>query len=136
MILLLENYYPKAGQVLTCDFCTGFMEPEMIKERPVIVVSPTSTHGRRLCTVVPLSTTAPNPVKAWHLELPQLKIPNWPTEDGESNWAKCDMLMTVGFARLDRPHTRTPHGRKYFTVSVAIADLADVLGGVRAYLRL
>lgn len=134
--MLLRTYFPKTGQVLTCDFCTGFVEPEMVKIRPVIVVSPNSSHGRRLCTIVPLSTTPPNPVKAWHLELANLKVPGW-TRSGEINWAKCDMLTTVGFDRLDKPHTRGQNGdRIYHTVNISRAELADVLACIRNYLTL
>jgi mRNA interferase MazF len=46
------------GQILICDFSSGFVEPEMVKVRPVVVISPKprkSIHS--LCTVVPLSTT-------------------------------------------------------------------------------
>ncbi|WP_262377261.1 hypothetical protein [Pseudomonas sp. WS 5411] len=31
----------------------------MLKIRKVVVISPTSSHNRRLCTVVPISSTAP-----------------------------------------------------------------------------
>lgn len=51
-------YFPKQSHVLKCDF-KGFVAPEMIKVRPVVIISPSSRHGVRLCTVVPLSTTPP-----------------------------------------------------------------------------
>ncbi|WPN26652.1 type II toxin-antitoxin system PemK/MazF family toxin [Pseudomonas marginalis] len=31
----------------------------MLKIRKVVVISPTATHNRKLCTVVPISSTAP-----------------------------------------------------------------------------
>lgn len=44
--------------VLICDFTTGFQAPEMVKKRPVVVVSPRRRIGQ-VCTVVPLSSVAP-----------------------------------------------------------------------------
>ncbi|WP_198669160.1 type II toxin-antitoxin system PemK/MazF family toxin [Elioraea thermophila] len=52
--------YPvAAGTILLCDDDTGFRPPEMVKRRPVVVVSPRLPHRDGLATVVPLSTTAP-----------------------------------------------------------------------------
>ena len=39
------TFHPKPGQILMCDFTYGFREPEMIKNRPVIVLTP-SMAGR------------------------------------------------------------------------------------------
>lgn len=50
-------YHPKQGDVLLCDFTRGFVAPEMLKIRKVVVISPTATHSRKLCTVVPISST-------------------------------------------------------------------------------
>lgn len=125
----LGFYFPRPGDVLICDYCTGFVPPEMVKHRPVVVVSGRERHGGRLCTVVPLSTTPPRPVQAWHYQLP-IAIPGW---DGDS-WAKCDMLSTVSFDRLDKPHTRKRSGRVYHTVRLPESDLAAVRAAVLAYL--
>lgn len=130
--VLLRTYYPKLGQILVCDYATGFVPPEMVKTRPVIVISPSERHGRRLCTVVPISTTEPQPVEPWHVPLPDLKIPGWKTK--ELQWAKCDMLATVAFDRLDKPHARTPDGRVYHEIHFAEHDLAAVMKAVRSYL--
>ncbi|QQG36900.1 MAG: type II toxin-antitoxin system PemK/MazF family toxin [Micavibrio aeruginosavorus] len=44
--------HPNKGSILLCDFNHGFVAPEMVKRRPVIVISP-KIHGRvGLCTVV------------------------------------------------------------------------------------
>ncbi|WP_350029107.1 type II toxin-antitoxin system PemK/MazF family toxin, partial [Caballeronia sp. GAFFF1] len=61
--------------MLMCDFSRGFVPPEMVKKRAVVVISRSETHGRRLCTVVPLSTTAPAPALAWHVLLTQNPLP-------------------------------------------------------------
>lgn len=34
------RFHPKPGTILMCDFDTGFQVPEMVKKRPVIVLSP------------------------------------------------------------------------------------------------
>jgi uncharacterized protein YifN (PemK superfamily) len=34
------TFHPEPRMVLVCDFTTGFKEPEMVKVRPVIVLSP------------------------------------------------------------------------------------------------
>lgn len=104
----------------------------MIKRRPVIVVSRHETHNRRLCTVVPLSTTAPDPVAAWHHLLAHIKIAGW--QASGPMWAKCDMLATVSFERLNKPYVKTRHGRNFITYKLDAGDLAAVTAGIRAYL--
>jgi uncharacterized protein YifN (PemK superfamily) len=51
-------FYPRAGQVFVCDF-NGFREPEMVKPRPVIVVSPRLPYRSEIAAIVPISLTAP-----------------------------------------------------------------------------
>jgi uncharacterized protein YifN (PemK superfamily) len=130
--LPLGTFYPKPGQVLICDFERGFIPPEMVKRRPVVVISRAETHGRRLCTVVPFSTTAPEPTAPWHVLIANNPLPD--TLAYTAIWAKCDMLYTVSFDRLDKPHRKTRSGREYLSVRLAPDDLAEVLAGVRAYL--
>ena len=81
-----------------CDF-RGYELPEIVKTRPVVVVSPAHLGRKDLVSVVPLSTTAPEPVALYHYKLVGNPIPgNAETEV----WAKCDLIATVSFARLDR----------------------------------
>lgn len=87
---------PDIGQIVICDF-TGFVPPEMTKRRPVINLTPKARFGS-LCTVVPLSTTAPNPVQSWHMRL-RISLPR--PYDNPECWVKGDMLYTVAFSRLD-----------------------------------
>lgn len=92
--------HPTPGTILLCDFNQGFREPEMIKRRPVIVVSPKIGIRANLCTVVSLSTTPPQIKMSYHCKLeidPPLPLP-W--GKGE-NWVKGDMIYSVGFHRLD-----------------------------------
>ncbi len=40
------NFQPKPGSVVYCDY-EGFIEPEMVKKRPVIVISK-HRHNKRI----------------------------------------------------------------------------------------
>ena len=91
------QFYPKAGMVLMCDF-DGYRVPEIVKNRPVVVVSPTRLTRHGLTTVVPLSTTAPSPVQPYHYILEGNPIPG----NARLAWAKCDLVATVRYERLDR----------------------------------
>lgn len=122
----------KTGHILICDFERGFVPPEMVKCRPVVVISKSSTHHRRLCTVIPLSTTEPWPIEHWHVPLSHDPLPHM--SKGRVVWAKCDMIYTVSFERLDRPHRKTGGKRDYLSVKVSAYDLAAIFNGVRSYL--
>jgi mRNA interferase MazF len=108
------NEHPPKGTILWCDFNHGFLEPEMVKRRPVIVVSP-KIHGRvGLCTVVALSTSAPDPIMNYHA---QINIrPRLPRNELQSDdvWIKGDMVNTVGFHRLNFIVTRILGGRRQY----------------------
>jgi uncharacterized protein YifN (PemK superfamily) len=92
--------HPPLGTVVLCDFSGGFREPEMVKRRPVIVLSPRIRARAPVCTVVALSLTAPDPIMSYHARIdlrPALPLP-WVSDDV---WVKGDMINTVGFHRLD-----------------------------------
>lgn len=118
------NYHPEPGSILVCDF-TGFIKPEMVKRRPVVVVSPRLRRRGNLCTVVPLSTTDPNPVEAYHYRLhtnPPLPAPY----DSPSHWVKADMVYTVSFERLFLMHSsKGPGGKRVYDQRVI--DKADLI---------
>jgi uncharacterized protein YifN (PemK superfamily) len=129
-------YHPHPGEVLICRFDDSAAGAEMIKKRPVVVVSCHRSHNRELCTVVPLSTTAPVVREAWHYTMPPtFSVMSWHANG--AIWAKCDMLATVSFTRLHQPyrHTRTS-GRVYVTHMVSPVDLAAIKAGIVAYLQL
>lgn len=91
---------PCLGTILLCNFDLGFKKPEMVKRRPVVVISPQVAWRPGLCTVVGLSTTAPEPKRPYHCKLvidPTLPSP-W---DSGEVWVKGDMIAAVGFHRLD-----------------------------------
>ena len=111
-------YQPKPGTLWMCDF-SGFRRPEMIKKRPVVVVSPRPKNHVGLCTVVPLSTLAPTPVKAFHYLMAARSLR---AELGaqKNSWAKCDMVCTVSLERLARV------SGSQGTLRVSDADLAAI----------
>lgn len=91
-------FHPKPGYVLICDF-SGYVVPEMVKSRPVVIVSPATLRRPGLVSVVPLSTTAPNPVEPHHYKVVGNPVPG---SGAVEIWAKCDMIATVSVTRLDR----------------------------------
>ena len=68
------TFQPKPRTIVYCDFA-GYIEPEIVKRRPVVVLA---VHKRnsRLVAVVPLSTTRPDPVEAHHHRLLQNPLPD------------------------------------------------------------
>jgi len=48
------KYHPDPGDILICNFAVGFKEPEMVKSRPCVVLSPRLRRRSGLCTVVSL----------------------------------------------------------------------------------
>lgn len=91
------TFQPKPGTVVMCDF-TGYVVPEMVKVRPVVVIA-RNRKNSKLVTVVPLSTTAPSTLEAYHHQLSANPLPG---NAAAACWAKCDMIATVSLARLDR----------------------------------
>jgi uncharacterized protein YifN (PemK superfamily) len=92
--------HPALGTILTCDFNAGFKEPEMVKRRPVVVISPKIVGRQGLCTVVALSTTAPDPIMQYHCQIDiRPRLPHPFGSDGI--WVKGDMVVAVAFHRLD-----------------------------------
>ena len=127
-------YLPHQGEILICDFDDFAIGAEMVKRRPVVVVSRHDTHRGKMCTVVPLSTTAPDPVKSWHHAMPHLRVTGWVANG--AIWAKCDMLASVSLERLNKPYIKTRSGRNYITHKLDPADQAAVMAAIKAYLGL
>ena len=132
------RYDAARGTILLCDYSLGgFREPEMVKRRPAIVVSPRLPRRDGLCAVVPLSGTEPQrPVPyVVRLELDEELLAPFSQRVW---WAKCDMVATVSFERLDFFRTaRDQIGkRQYRHPKVTPADFERVLAGVQAGLGL
>jgi uncharacterized protein YifN (PemK superfamily) len=114
------NFFPRAGQVYVCDF-SGFKEPEMIKPRPVIVVSPKLPHRSEIVAIVPISLTAPIHNLPFCYRLSKNYHPDEP--DDLPCWAKADMLMNIGLYRLSAFKVGV---RKYAYPTLTADDLAAV----------
>lgn len=116
------NYHPEPGTILICDY-HGFIEPEMIKRRAVVVLSPRLRGRHNLCTVVPLSTTEPDTMMKYHHKL-CFDTPLPAPYDSEFKWVKGDMFSTVAFSRLFLPIAgKDEAGKRIYDVRVL--DKAD-----------
>ncbi|WEM42246.1 type II toxin-antitoxin system PemK/MazF family toxin [Photobacterium sp. DA100] len=98
------QFHPNPGTILMCDFNGGFKTPEMVKRRPVIVVSPKMKNCTGLVTVVPVSTRMPEPVESYHYKIPNQSLPQTNYFQRAESWVKCDMIYRVGFDRLNLIH--------------------------------
>lgn len=127
-------YHPKQGEVLQCDY-DGLVHPEMDKVRCVVVISPKFVARPDLCTVIPLSTTAPTTPLAYHV---LMDYDPHPRPCGDPVWAKCDMLMTVSFSRLSGFWVgRDEAGRRrYVAKHVSGVELGRIKQGTLAALGL
>lgn len=93
-------FHPAPGTILMCDYEPGFVKPEMVKRRPVVVISPRFRAREGLCTVVPLSSDRPDPIESYHYAV--RLIPKLPDPWGAPYyWVKADMVATMGFHRLN-----------------------------------
>lgn len=131
------KYDPGPRSFLLCNYSLGgFKPPEMVKRRPVVVLSPRLRHRSGLLTVVPLSTTAPEPVCGHHCEM-TLSEP-LPGFTATRCWVKAGMVATVAFARLDLFRTgRDADGkRQYLKTKMTAEDFEAVKQCVRAALGL
>jgi uncharacterized protein YifN (PemK superfamily) len=120
------------GTILLCDYSRGgFQPPEMTKRRPAVVVSPRLPHRDGLCAVVPLSGSESkyNVPYVVRLELTEPLPPPYPQKVW---WAKCDMVATVSFQRLDFFRTARDwnHKRKYIHPVLSADDMKRVHTGV------
>lgn len=92
-------YHPNPGEILICSYPEGMEPPEMVKSRPVVVISPKLKHRTGLVTIVPLSTTQPEYEMPYHHKI-TLERPLPRPWDGNPFWAICDHVITVGFKRV------------------------------------
>ena len=111
------RFSPRAGIVAICRFPSPgtAVGAEMVKTRPVIVVSRV-LHGRHgVATVVPVSMTPPTEPKRWHVLVPATAMPRGWREKPGDRWAKCDMVVTVSLERLSMSGVRRHEGRLHYT---------------------
>ena len=89
----------------------------MGKRRPCVVLSPPIPGRQLMCTIVPLSTTAPRRMLPCHLELrmdPPLPHPY----SNPRMWLKGDIVLTVAFHRLRLLFDRWEGGQRVYDVRV------------------
>jgi mRNA interferase MazF len=115
-----------------CDFSDGFKPPEMVKKRPVIVISPRSRRTTGLCTVVAISTQTPNEIENHHVEIEQSHLPDtrFFQKHGNQCWVKCDMIYRVAFHRLDLIRIGKAKDRNYHLEPIDAALLQAITEGV------
>lgn len=116
------RYQPSERTVLMCDF-TGFIEPEMVKTRPVVVVKKHKSNPL-LVTVVPLSATKPDPIQDYHYEFLHNPVPT--AKVGDITWAKCDMVVTISLQRLDRFKMRENGARAWKWGEISEDEFAEI----------
>jgi uncharacterized protein YifN (PemK superfamily) len=118
------KFYPRAGQIYIADF-HGFVPPEMVKMRPVVVISPKLPYRSDLVAIVPLSTTRPHHDLPFCVQLSKNYMPGG--DPALETWAKCDMITNLCTDRLSAIKV----GRRKYEYPVMTADdLSAVRRGV------
>lgn len=121
------RYHPKKGSIIRCDYSTGFTEPEMVKRRPVLVLSPDIQKRPQLCTVVALSTTPPDHIMPYHMEITLPQYLPRPYHHTKTMWVKGDMINTVAFHRLELLRYEKNQGKRtYYLHALSAKELDDV----------
>lgn len=119
--------HPVIGTVVTCDFDDGFKVPEMVKNRPVVIISPKIANRPGLCTVVSLSTDEPEHIMPYHRQIDiNPKLPaRW---QSEGVWIKGDMVYAVAYRRLRfLSHGKDLTGKRiYHYTPISDENLAEV----------
>jgi uncharacterized protein YifN (PemK superfamily) len=119
------TFVPHPGEVLMCDFSTGFKPPEMVKVRRVVVLSPRNrVRFPGTYIVVPVSKTTPSPPQGCHCEFKPRAYGFF--DPVESVWAKADMIVSVAAHRLERLRI---NGR-FTSVRIREGDLMRVRNAV------
>ena len=114
--------HPNPGTIVTVDYGRGFVEPEMVKRRLAIILSPNIKNRPGLCTVVPLSLTEPNPRMPYHA---QLDVPfELPEPWGNvPRWIKGDMINAVALHRVNLLRMgRTQDGSRIYQFRTLSSD--------------
>lgn len=123
---------PDRGRIIIVNFeIAGTATPPEMNGtgRPCLVVQNNKLHRGRLVTVIPLSTTAPDPPGKQHHLMSHLSFREMPFswEPGTPRWAKCDYVSTVALSRCKDPYSKPDHQpRKYVKVKVIKADMDAV----------
>lgn len=126
------KHHPYTGMILRCDF-SGLKPPEMVKIRPVLVISPRPERlSKKTCIVVALSTTPPERIEKYHLkiELPS-KLPD---NLSRECWLKGDMVYSLSFERMDLyRYARDHEGKRKYYYDRVSADIIQKARKAVAY---
>ncbi len=132
MMLTMLLYQPKPGTIVRCDF-KGFIIPEIIKKRPVVVIHSHKSNSK-LVTVVPISATAPSPIQFYHHEL-DLSIEQniEPYLSNCKRWFKCDLVYVLSIERMDRlKHKETGKRNSPQISSITLKTIKELVRKVNA----
>lgn len=116
--------HPAPGTIVRVDLSEGFRVPEIGKRRPAVILSPPIPGRTRLCTIVPLSTTDPNPARGHHLKI-QFNPPLPSPYDSTEMWLKGDIVLTVAFHRLRLIFSGWNSGQREYDVRVLEPDVLE-----------
>lgn len=119
------NFHPRPGTVLICNF-DGYREPEIVKARPVVVLS----TRQQVAIVVPFSTVLPRQIETCHYRIEPGRYPFLDAK--RDTWAKGDLIAHVGYPRLDR----LKQDGKYFAPSLTPDDLRAIKNAVASAIGL
>jgi uncharacterized protein YifN (PemK superfamily) len=109
--------HPLPGTIVRIDLSDGFRPPEIGKRRPAIVLSPPIPGRSLMCTIVPLSTSAPSIILPHHLKI--FFSPTLPKPYSEPMmWLKGDIVLTVAFHRLRLLFSEWESGKRVYDVRV------------------
>lgn len=125
--------HPRPGQILICDFTKGFKEPELVKRRPVIVLTPSMPGRGSVVTIVGLSSVKPEPILDYHCLLPKASLPMLGEYQNQETWVKGDMIYAVGYHRLSPIQLGTHRAdgkRNYFTNRLNRTRMHEIYGCV------
>jgi mRNA interferase MazF len=92
--------HPIQGSIVSVHYGEGFKEPEMVKTRLAVVLTPRISGRPLLCTIVPLSLSNPEPPMPYNarINIPFMLPEKWGNQE---RWIKGDMVNAVGFHRID-----------------------------------
>ena len=139
------RYPPDTSDILVCHFVQaqegslrGSVVPEMVKTRPVAVVSAPGYAGYDRCIVVCLSTTAPRRLKPWHYEITWETLLPSPYDRSAICWALGDQIYTVSYKRLSLfSGGKDSQGKRlYLKRSLSPEQMVGVRSAIRAALFL
>ena len=121
------KYHPRAGEIFMCSYPRDMRVPEMVKTRPVIVISPRFRGRDGLITVVPMSSTTPRTIMPYHYQLTLSHALPAPF-DTNPCWVICDHPMAVSWERIDLVKMgRDQYGkRKYYQHVIDSEALKDI----------